>query len=107
MQRIFWNLQLGQAQNVRTHELLQAFGWRNNEQYQQQDVNEFNCVLSDQLERQMENTEVEGTYKSLFEGKYETVIKCLNVNYESTKDELFSTINLSVKGNDTIEESIR
>jgi len=35
------------------------------------------------------------------------VIKCLNVDYESTKDDLFSTINLSVKGNNTIEDSIR
>ena len=55
----------------------------------------------------MENTEVEGTYKSLFEGKYQSVIKCLNVDYESTKDDFFTTINLSVKGNNTIEDSIR
>ena len=55
----------------------------------------------------MENTEVEGTYKSLFEGKYQSVIKCLNVEYESTKDDFFTTINLSVKGNNTIEDSIR
>ena len=55
----------------------------------------------------MENTEVEGTYKQLFEGRYQTVIKCNNVNYESTKNELFSTINLTVKGNDTIEDSMK
>lgn len=27
MQRIFFNLQLGDTEFVRTHELLQAFGW--------------------------------------------------------------------------------
>jgi ubiquitin carboxyl-terminal hydrolase 7 len=58
LQRIFYNLQVGSAESVRTFELLQAFGWTNNERNQQQDVNEFNCILSDQLEIQMQNTEV-------------------------------------------------
>jgi hypothetical protein len=33
MQRIFFNLQLGNSQYVRTHELLQAFGWTGNERF--------------------------------------------------------------------------
>ena len=92
LQRIFYNLQLGSAESVRTFELLQAFGWTNNERNQQQDVNEFNCILSDQLEIQMQNTEVQGTYKSLFEGKLENVVKCINVEFESTKEEVFNTL---------------
>jgi hypothetical protein len=55
----------------------------------------------------MEHTEVEGTYKSLFQGKYQDVIKCNNVDYQSTKDDYFNSINLSVQGNDSIEDSIR
>ena len=58
LQRIFYNLQLGTSQAVRTYELLKAFGWTNDEQNQQQDVNEFNCKLSDLLEIQMQNTDV-------------------------------------------------
>ena len=61
---------------VRTHEMLTAFGWTRVERNEQQDINEFNCILSDQLEKQMEGTEVQGTYKKLFEGKIENVIKC-------------------------------
>ena len=59
MQRIFFNLQMGKrcGDAVRTHELLQAFGWGHNARNEQQDVNEFNCKLSDVLERQMQNTE--------------------------------------------------
>jgi ubiquitin carboxyl-terminal hydrolase 7 len=35
------------------------------------------------------------------------VIKCINVDFESTRDEVFNTLQLSVKENDTIEDSIR
>ena len=54
---------------MRTHELLQAFGWSSNQRNQQQDVNEFNCLLSDALEAEMQDTDVNGTYRRLFEGK--------------------------------------
>jgi hypothetical protein len=40
----------------------------------------------------MENTEVQGTYKNLFEGKLENVIKCINVEFESTREEVFNTL---------------
>lgn len=109
LQRIFYNLQNEGFTHkpVRTHELLQAFGWTNNERYQQQDIGEFNCKLRDALESQVENTEVKGTYKYLFEGTLQTVVKCINVDYESTRDEKFSTLQLNVKGNTTIQDSIR
>lgn len=55
----------------------------------------------------MENTEVKGTYKDLFEGKYENVIKCIKVDFESTREEVFNTLQLSVKQNATIQDSIR
>jgi len=109
MQRIFHNLQVDHNKNeaVRTYELLQAFGWTKNERYQQQDISEFNCVLRDALESQMENTEVKGTYKNLFEGKSQNVIKCINIDYESTSDEKWSFLQLNVKGNNTIEDSFK
>lgn len=104
LQRIFYNLQHEYLCNktVRTHELLQSFGWTNNERYQQQDIGEFNCKLRDALESQMENTEVQGTYKNLFEGTLQNVVKCIDVDYESTRDEKFNTLQLNVKGNATI-----
>ena len=66
IQRIFYNLQLSSSDTVRTHELLQAFGWSMREANEQHDVNEFNCKLSDVLENHMINTEVQGTYQKLF-----------------------------------------
>ena len=55
----------------------------------------------------MQDTEVQGTYKNLFEGKFENVIRCIDVEYESIREEVFNTLQLSVKEDSTIEDSIR
>jgi ubiquitin carboxyl-terminal hydrolase 7 len=55
----------------------------------------------------MKNTHVSGTYKELFEGEYENVIQCLNVNFESARKETFNCLQLSMSNCRTIEESIR
>lgn len=77
---------------------------------QQHDVNEFFLVLSDKLEKQMQGTEVSGTYANLFEGTFENVIQCMHVEYESSRKEKFNCIQLSLPDNQepcTIEESLR
>ena len=55
----------------------------------------------------MENTQAQGIYKKLFEGKYQSVIKCMHVDFESTREEKFNTLSLTVKGNPSIEDSVR
>ena len=55
----------------------------------------------------MEGTPLQGTYTKLFEGKLENVIKCINVDYESCNQEVFNTLQLSVKDHASIEDSIR
>ena len=55
----------------------------------------------------MQDTDVNGTYSKLFEGKLQNVIKCEKVDYESVRDEKFNTLQLSVKGNKTIEDSVK
>lgn len=55
----------------------------------------------------MQNTPVQGTFNRLFEGEAQNVIKCINVEYESTRDDKFNTIQLRVRGNNTIEDSVR
>ncbi len=75
---------------------------------QQHDVNEFFLILSDNLERQMEGTEVSGTYAQLFEGVFENVVKCSNIEYESSRREKFNCLQLSIgDGCKTIEESMQ
>lgn len=74
---------------------------------QQHDVNEFFLVLSDTLEKQMRGTPVSGTYSQLFEGMFENVIKCIDVEFESSRQEKFNYLPLSIgEGSQTIEEAI-
>lgn len=50
LQRIFYNLQFSEVP-MRTTELLESFGWKSQEANIQHDVMEFNCILSDRLEK--------------------------------------------------------
>ena len=42
----------------------------------------------------------------MFEGTLENVIKCINVDFESSNGDIFNTLQLTVKDHKTIEESI-
>lgn len=55
----------------------------------------------------MMNTAVQGTYNRLFEGITQNVVKCVNVDFESTREEKFAMISLNVKGNKSIEDSFK
>lgn len=46
-------------------------------------------------------------YRKLFYGTFETVISCINVQYESCREEKFNALQLDVQGNYTIEDCIR
>lgn len=121
MQRIFYNLQRGddgskrvdsileRQTEVRTHELLNALGWENEnrgERLEHKDVNEFNdFLLGEKLE--MERSVLRQTCHRLFQGTHENVIQCINVKCSSVREEIFTSIPLDVMGHRTIEDSIR
>ena len=74
---------------VGTTELTRSFGWDTIDSFMQHDVQEFNRVLCDNLETKMKGTPVEGTINKLFEGIMRMYVKCVNVNYESSRSESF------------------
>lgn len=51
------------------------------------------------------NTPAEGTIKKIFVGKTKSYIKCINVDYESSRSEEFYDIQLNVKGCRDLKES--
>lgn len=53
----------------------------------QHDVQEFNRLLQDNLEAKMKDTPADGAIKDLFMGRMKSYIKCINVNYESSRSE--------------------
>lgn len=106
LQSVFKNLQCS-SKEVTTKDLTVAFGWTNAEAFMQQDVQEMMRVLIDKLEDKMKNTNLSGFIKDLFAGTIRSYIRCVNVPYESKRDEDFYDIQLDVKGCEDIYDSFR
>ncbi|KAG0168450.1 hypothetical protein DFQ28_003237 [Apophysomyces sp. BC1034] len=106
LQRVFYNLQFTDTP-VSTTELTRSFGWTSLDAFMQHDVQEFNRVLQDNLEAKMKGTPADGAIKKLFVGRMKSYIKCINVNYESSRSEDYYDIQLNVKGCKNLEESFK
>ncbi|KAI0928557.1 hypothetical protein AcW1_005763 [Taiwanofungus camphoratus] len=106
LQRVFYHLQTSD-QPVGTTELTKSFGWKSLDSFLQHDVQEFNRVLQDKLEMKMKGTAAEGAIAKLFVGKMKSYIKCVNVDFESSRIEEFNDIQLNVKGMKNLYESFR
>ncbi|KAI9259633.1 hypothetical protein BDA99DRAFT_513772 [Phascolomyces articulosus] len=106
LQRLFYNLQFNND-SVGTLEVTKSFGWNSADAFMQHDVQEFNRVLQDALEIKMKNTPAEDAIKKLFEGKMKSYIKCIDVDYESSRSEDYYDIQLNVKGCKNLEESFK
>ncbi|KAJ3129556.1 hypothetical protein HK098_001032 [Nowakowskiella sp. JEL0407] len=104
LQRVFYNLQVSEKP-VGTIELTKSFGWDTLDSFAQHDVQEFNRVLQDNLESKMKGTQAEGAIVKLFVGKMKSYIKCINVDFESSRIEDFYDIQLNVKGCKDLRES--
>lgn len=72
-----------------TTELTKSFGWDAADSFMQHDVQEFNRVLCDKLETKMKGTPVEGTINLLLEGKMKSFIRCMDIEFESSREESF------------------
>ena len=106
LQRVFYNLQTA-SETINTSELTRSFGWDSMDSFMQHDVQEFNRVLQDNLEQKMKGTSVDGILNKLFVGKMKSYIRCLNVDYESSREEEFWDIQLNVKGMKDLHESFQ
>ncbi|KAG0750292.1 hypothetical protein G6F57_003257 [Rhizopus arrhizus] len=94
LQRVFYNLQFLDTA-VGTTELTKSFGWDSLEAFRQHDVQEFNRVLQDNLEIKMKAS------------RMKSYIKCINVDYESSRSEDYYDIQLNVKGCKNLEDSFK
>ncbi len=65
----------------------------------------FARVLQDKLEEKMKGTPLDGTMKTLFSGVQQTYCKCINVEYESKRNEDFYDLSMNVKGFPTLHKS--
>ncbi|KAI9598113.1 cysteine proteinase, partial [Syncephalis fuscata] len=104
LQRLFYNLQTSDVP-VDTTELTKSFGWDTLESFLQRDVQEFNRVLQDNLEGKMKGTVAEGSVERLFLGKMTSFVRCINVDFESSRMDNYYDIQLNVKGCKTLHDS--
>jgi ubiquitin carboxyl-terminal hydrolase 7 len=78
--------------------LTASFGWDTLDSFMQHDVQEFNSVLQDNLETKMKGTLAEGAISRLFVGRMKSFIKCIDVDFESSRIKDFYDVQLNVKG---------
>lgn len=97
LQRIFYRLQNGNN-SVGTKELTKSFGWTAVDSFTQHDVQELDRVLLDNLQTKMKGTKAEGTVEKLFQGKIRNFIKCVDIEFESNREESYFDLSLNVKG---------
>ena len=76
IQRLFVLLQEEDSRAISTEQLTKAFGWHNNEEMQQQDVQELNRVLFDTIERSLKDTPYEALIDELYRGNMNHMIIC-------------------------------
>ncbi|ETW85794.1 cysteine protease [Heterobasidion irregulare TC 32-1] len=106
LQRVFYHLQTSD-QPVGTTELTKSFGWKSLDSFLQHDVQELNRILQDKLESKMKGTKAEGAISKLFVGKMKSYIKCVDVDFESSRIEDFNDIQLNVKGMKNLYDSFK
>jgi hypothetical protein len=92
---------------VSTNELTTSFGWESRQVFEQQDVQELSRVLMERMEIRMKGTEAEKTLPEMFVGQMKTFIRCINVDYESSRKEDFWDLQLNVRGNKTMDDSFK
>ena len=104
LQKAFYQLQVSNDP-LDTLELTRSFGWDSGDAFQQHDVQELNRILMDRLENKMKNTPVDGYLNDIFVGKMKSFIKCINVDYESSRVEDFWDLQMNVKNMKNLTES--
>ncbi|RLN55798.1 hypothetical protein BBJ29_006664 [Phytophthora kernoviae] len=106
LQRVFYRLQR-QRKAVSTKELTRSFGWSQIDSFMQHDVQELYRILCDRLEEKMKHTRVDSAIQKLFEGKVRSFVQCVNVDFQSFRDESFYDLQLDVKGCRDLMQSFR
>ncbi|CDW84271.1 ubiquitin carboxyl-terminal hydrolase 40 [Stylonychia lemnae] len=107
IQKLFVLLQEEDSRAITTQELTKAFGWDNNEELQQQDVQELNRVLFDIVERSLKDTAYEALIDQLYRGNLSHLIICQKCNTPRVREEKFLDLLVQVKNCKDICESLQ
>uniref|UniRef100_A0A671K573 Ubiquitin carboxyl-terminal hydrolase n=1 Tax=Sinocyclocheilus anshuiensis TaxID=1608454 RepID=A0A671K573_9TELE len=106
LQRLFSHLLLVDEQTASTTDLTDSFGWTNNEEMGQQDVQELNRILFSALESSLVGTSGSSLIHRLYHGTLVNQITCKECGNISERQEDFLDLTLSVRGVSGLEEAL-
>ncbi|XP_071977584.1 ubiquitin carboxyl-terminal hydrolase 40 isoform X2 [Engystomops pustulosus] len=106
LQRLFAQLLLVDQQAASTADLTSSFGWDNNEETGQHDVQELNRILFSALESSLEGTSGHDLIKNLYHGTIVNRIQCHECGHVSERQEDFLDLTAAVKDMSSLEESL-
>ncbi|XP_061179949.1 ubiquitin carboxyl-terminal hydrolase 40-like isoform X2 [Saccostrea echinata] len=107
LQKLFARLLMSDRQSVSTIELTDSFGWTNNEELQQHDVQELNRILFSAIEDSLVGTSGKHLIKQLYHGAIVNQIVCSVCGKISEREEDFLDLSISVSGTESLEAGLR
>ncbi|XP_016373980.1 ubiquitin carboxyl-terminal hydrolase 40-like [Sinocyclocheilus rhinocerous] len=106
LQRLFSHLLLVDEKTASTSDLTDSFGWTNNEEMGQQDVQELNRILFSALESSLVGTSGSSLIHRLYHGTLVNQITCKECGNISERQEDFLDLTVSVRGVSGLEEAL-
>ncbi|XP_048056384.1 LOW QUALITY PROTEIN: ubiquitin carboxyl-terminal hydrolase 40 [Megalobrama amblycephala] len=106
LQRLFSRLLLVDEQTASTTDLTDSFGWTNNEEMGQQDVQELNRILFSAVESSLVGTSGSSLIHRLYHGTLVNQITCKECGNISERQEDFLDLTVSVRGVSGLEEAL-
>ena len=89
-----------------TNRLTDSFGWTNNEEMQQHDVQELNRILFAAIEKSLVSTNQSRLIQELYRGTYVNKIKCLTCLSVFQREEEFLDLQITVQGSTGLDMSL-
>ncbi|XP_054712261.1 ubiquitin carboxyl-terminal hydrolase 40-like [Uloborus diversus] len=106
LQKLFARLLLVDQQAASTLDLTESFGWQNNEELQQHDVQELNRILFSAIDSSLVGTTGKDLISKLYHGTTVTEIVCQNCGKISEKEEDFLDLNVIVQSFASLQDSL-
>ncbi|KMQ48167.1 MATH domain-containing protein [Trichophyton rubrum] len=106
LQHVFCLLQT-KSSAISPVKLTDSFGWRAMHLCEPQDAQEFSSILLSCVEKRLEVAPCRDIFKKLFTIRGMTNLSTVNVSYKWSKEEVFTHVELNVRGHRTLVDSFK
>jgi ubiquitin C-terminal hydrolase len=107
LQRLFYMMEKSQGESANPNQLVKSFGWNIQQIFTQQDVQEFSFMFLDAIEAKSKSSGIKELINTeLFQGRLESFIRCKNIDFESSREEVFTDIQLAIKNSSSLSQAL-